>query len=51
MEYKVIFKSWVGLSIIPTLILYSCLTMREAYIWFFFLVALLGILNWYNSEL
>lgn len=40
---------WV-LALFPTLILYSCLTMREAYVWFFFLVALLGILNWYNSR-
>lgn len=39
---------WV-LALFPTLILYSALTMREAYIWFFFSVALYGVTGWYQA--
>jgi len=34
------------LALFPTLVLYSALTMREAYIWFFLLVALYGVVGW-----
>lgn len=34
------------LAIFPTLILYSCIILREAYIYFFLLVALNGIVDW-----
>ncbi|MEN3001832.1 MAG: hypothetical protein ABDI19_08335 [Armatimonadota bacterium] len=34
------------LAMFPTLNLYSALTMREAYIWFFFSIALLGVIQW-----
>jgi hypothetical protein len=37
--------AWV-LALFPTLVLYSALTMREAYVWFFMLVALLGVVRW-----
>lgn len=36
---------WV-LALFPTLILYSALVMREAYIWFFVLFALYGVALW-----
>lgn len=36
---------WI-LALYPTLVLYSSLILREAYIWFFFLVALYGIVCW-----
>lgn len=36
---------WV-LACFPTLILYSALVMREAYIWFFVLVAFYGVVLW-----
>ena len=36
---------WI-LALYPTLVLYSCLVLREAYIWFFLLVALYGIVCW-----
>ena len=39
---------WV-LALFPTLILYSALTMREAYIWFFLVVALYGVVVWARS--
>lgn len=34
------------LTLFPTLNLYSALTMREAYIWFFFTITLLGVVQW-----
>jgi len=37
--------AWV-LALFPTLILYSALTMREAYIWFFLLLGLIGVARW-----
>jgi len=37
--------SWL-LALFPTLILYSALVMREAYIWFFVLIALYGVALW-----
>ena len=36
---------WV-LAFFPTLVLYSALTLREAFIWFFLLVALFGVVGW-----
>lgn len=39
---------WV-LALFPTLILYSALTMREAYIQFFVLLALYGVVGWARS--
>lgn len=39
---------WV-LALFPALILYSALTMREAYVWFFLLVALYGVVGWARS--
>jgi len=40
---------WV-LALFPTLVLYSALTMREAYIWFFVLVALYGVVSWVQTR-
>ena len=37
--------AWI-LALFPTLILYSCIILREAYIYFFLLVALNGIVDW-----
>lgn len=34
------------LAFFPTLVLYSALIMREAFIWFFLLVALFGVARW-----
>lgn len=36
---------WI-IALYPTLILYSSLILREAYIWFFLLVAIYGIICW-----
>lgn len=36
---------WI-LALFPTLILYSCLTVRESYITFFTVLALFGVVNW-----
>ncbi len=36
---------WI-LALYPTLVLYSCLILREAYVWFFLLMALYGIVSW-----
>jgi hypothetical protein len=36
---------WI-LALYPTLVLYSCLVLREAYVWFFLLVAVYGIVCW-----
>ncbi len=36
---------WI-LALYPTLILYSCLILREAYVWFFLLMAIYGIVCW-----
>ncbi len=38
------------LALYPTLILYSCLILRESYIWFFLLIALYGIVCWVNDK-
>ena len=38
------------LALFPSLILYSCLILREVYIYFFLLVALNGIVNWADSK-
>tara|TARA_B100001063_G_scaffold186966_1_gene177118 strand:+ start:2185 stop:3549 length:1365 start_codon:yes stop_codon:yes gene_type:complete len=40
---------WI-LALYPTLILYSCLILREAFIWFFLLVALYGIISWIKND-
>ena len=40
---------WV-LALYPTLILYSCLILREAYVWFFILIALYGVVCWFKEE-
>jgi hypothetical protein len=37
------------LALFPTLVLYSTLTLREAYVWFFLLVALHGVVDWVRS--
>ncbi len=37
-------------ALFPTLILYSVITMREVYISFFFLIAILGVINWFRAE-
>lgn len=42
---KAIKVGWI-LSLFPSLVLYSVLTMREVYISFFLLVAVLGVINW-----
>ena len=40
---------WV-LALYPTLILYSSLILREAYVWFFLLIAIYGIISWCNDK-
>lgn len=42
-------KAGWALAFFPTLILYSSLVMREAYIWFFLLIALYGTALWANN--
>lgn len=37
--------AWVT-ALFPTLVLYSALTMREAYIWFFLLLGLICVVRW-----
>ncbi len=37
-------------ALYPSLILYSCLTLREAYVWFFLLVAIYGIVIWAENK-
>jgi 4-amino-4-deoxy-L-arabinose transferase-like glycosyltransferase len=44
-EHVALKAGWV-LALFPSLILYSCLTMREAYISFFLVLALYGVVNW-----
>lgn len=49
-DEKVAIKvGWV-LTLFPSLILYSVLTLREAYIYFFLLVAIYGVFNWIKKE-
>ena len=38
------------LALFPTLILYSCLILREAYVVFFLLIALNGIVDWTKTK-
>ncbi len=38
------------LALFPTLILYSCLILREAYVVFFLLIALNGIVDWTRAK-
>ena len=40
---------WI-LALYPNLILYSCLILREAFVWFFLLVALYGIISWIKND-
>lgn len=40
---------WI-LAFYPTLILYSCLILRESYIWFFLLVAVYGAVCWLEDK-
>jgi len=40
---------WI-LALYPTLILYSCLVLREAYVWFFLLVGIYGIIFWFKDK-
>jgi hypothetical protein len=40
---------WI-LALYPTLVLYSCLILREAYVWFFLLVAIYGTVCWSNDR-
>ena len=40
---------WI-LALYPTLILYSCLILRESYVWFFLLVAVYGLLCWSEEK-
>ena len=40
---------WI-LALYPTLILYSSLILREAYVWFFILVAIYGIVCWSKNN-
>ena len=41
--------AWV-LALFPSLVLYSALTMREAYTWFFLVLAMLGVLRWARTN-
>jgi hypothetical protein len=34
------------MALFPTLVLYSALTLREAYVWFFTALALIGVVQW-----
>lgn len=47
-DYVATKAGWV-LAVFPTLILYSALTMREAYIWFFVAVSLYGVTGWFQA--
>ena len=38
------------LALYPTLILYSGLILREAYVWFFLLIAIYGIVSWFENR-
>ena len=40
---------WI-LALYPTLILYSCLILRESYIWFFLLVGVYGAVCWLEDK-
>lgn len=40
---------WI-IALYPTLVLYSSIILREAYIWFFFLVAIYGIVSWLKDK-
>lgn len=41
--------AWI-LAVYPTLILYSCLILREAYVWFFLLMSIYGALYWFEKR-
>lgn len=45
---KIAVKAAWFLALFPTLILYSALIMREAYIWFFVLLAFYGVVRWFK---
>ena len=40
---------WI-LALYPTLVLYSCLVLREAYVWFFLLVSVYGVIFWFENK-
>ena len=40
---------WV-LALFPTLVLYSCIILREAYVCFFLLMAINGIIDWIHNK-
>jgi len=44
-EYAAMKAGWV-LVFFPTLVLYSAIPLREAYIWFFLILGLLGVASW-----
>jgi 4-amino-4-deoxy-L-arabinose transferase-like glycosyltransferase len=48
-ERAAIKAAWVA-ALFPTLILYSALTMREAYVVFFLLLGLLGVARWARGK-
>ena len=43
---KIAIKAGWALALFPTLILYSAIVLRESYVFFFFLVALHGVVDW-----
>ena len=47
---QIAIKAGWCLALFPSLDLYSCLTLREAYIWFFLLIAFLGVINWIQDK-
>ncbi|OUM88706.1 MAG: hypothetical protein BAA01_00045 [Bacillus thermozeamaize] len=42
-------KAAWAMTFIPTLLLYSAIIMREAYIWFFFVLGLIGVARWHKT--
>lgn len=40
---------WV-MAFFPTLVLYSAIIMREAYVWFFAVLALIGVVRWVRTR-
>lgn len=49
-DEKVSIKLGWLLALYPTFILYSCLILRESYVWFFLLISLYGIVCWVNDK-
>lgn len=42
-------KAAWAMTFIPTLLLYSAIILREAYIWFFFVLGLIGVARWHKT--